>query len=574
MKTLLINVPIRNCGTDFPPYGILSIMQSVRKHGVSEIDFLNIDQKRLQYQQVVEYIKDAKPDILGISCVVSTSYKYLKDLSLDIKKNLPETLIVIGGNMAAAGEVLLHKTGVDLCVTGEGERTLCNIIEKYKKNQTNSLDGYDEIPGLLFLKGDEVVNTGYEQEIKPDEIYEIDWRDLENSSDINHYIVPFKSNKGVASIALWGHDPRLEQPHRQSKNVTTLISSKGCVAKCTFCHRWAKGIRFIPVDLLIVRIKDLIEKYDIGFLSFGDENFGANKRWLGEFCSKIKALDILWAVGGMRANSASIEEVQMMKQAGCCSVQYGMESGSDRILNIMEKKISVEQNKRAIDIIVESDLYTTCQLVLGMPGESPESIKETIEFAKYISTRSAKHNLHNIAIFYAQALPGTPLYEFGRHNNLIAQGIDGEDEYLLSISNVNAADSSNTINFTDYPALIWKYWSVLIQINANYVFVKRNGLDLYNQRMEEKSSLPIYNRYPVAAFKLRHFLVIASLLVTFKRNGIKTAFEQSIEYLKYFLFGKKRSFKHEYRSLRKIVKEELGPVPSDKPSMFPLRLGR
>ena len=124
----------------------------------------------------------------------------------------------------------------------------------------------------------------------------------------------------------------------------------------------------MPVSVLMQRLEELVSRFDVGFVTFGDENFGTDKRWLAEFCSEIKKYDVLWRVSGMRVNCVTPEYLTMMKEAGCSAVYFGMETGSAKMLQIMEKKVALEENYNALQWIHDSGLHTTVQLVLGMPG--------------------------------------------------------------------------------------------------------------------------------------------------------------------------------------------------------------
>ena len=128
-KILIVTTPIRPAPTLYPPLGSLSIISALKKEGFRNTEFYNIDYLRPQYDEVIATIKEKKPDILGISAVVSTAYAYSKKLSLDIKKELPETTILLGGNLGASAEILLKKTGVDFVCTGEGEFAFENFFK-------------------------------------------------------------------------------------------------------------------------------------------------------------------------------------------------------------------------------------------------------------------------------------------------------------------------------------------------------------------------------------------------------------------------------------------------------------
>ncbi|SVC86883.1 uncharacterized protein METZ01_LOCUS339737, partial [marine metagenome] len=275
-------------------------------------------------------------------------------------------------------------------------------------------------------------------------------------------------------------DPRALEPHRVDQRLAVIAGSKGCVARCTFCHRWDKGIRYIPAPIVMERIDFLIKKYNVGFIIFSDENFGTDRKWLSQFIEEIKKRDILWRVGGMRVNTINPETIKKMKDAGGVYMQFGMESGSQKMLDIMEKVTKVEQNYNVIKWLAENNLSTVVQLIIGMPGETPETIRETIDFASYVVEQSPDNDPNGFSINFAQALPGTPLYEAGRRTGKIGQSIDGEENYLIDISDQDARDGESYINLTDYPKLYLEKWHFDIANTARYKYVQKWGLDRYH----------------------------------------------------------------------------------------------
>jgi Uncharacterized Fe-S oxidoreductase len=143
------------------------------------------------------------------------------------------------------------------------------------------------------------------------------------------------------------------------------------------------------------------------------------------------------------------------------------------MLQIMEKKVALEDNYKAMKNGVDVGFNMGMQFVLGMPGETEETVAETIEFIKYGITLAPSQNLDRYAVNYSMALPGTPLYEYGRHKGLIGKTIDEEEEYLLSISNRDAVEEVTAVNFTETPRLRWMAWRPYIQI-CGKSFILRN----------------------------------------------------------------------------------------------------
>jgi anaerobic magnesium-protoporphyrin IX monomethyl ester cyclase len=474
-KILIVTTPIRPIPTEFPPLGSLSILSALNKAGFNNTEFYNIDLLRPAYEDVLAHIQKNKPDILGISAVVSTAYEYSKKLSLDIKKLLPQTTIVLGGNLGASAEIILKKTGVDFVCTGEGEATMVEFVTQWLTTKTKT--DYESLKGWAFLNDEnEMVGTTYADPIPAETIYDIDWSILEDLGQMEYFLSPYEK---TLEDYTFSSDPRTYEPHRNGKARAAIPTTKGCVARCTFCHRWDKGIRFIPVSIVMSRIDHFINKYNIGFIRVADENFGSNKKWLLEFAAEMKKRDLLWGVGGMRVSTITSEMIGIMKDAGCTSIFFGMETGSKKMLEVMEKVTTVEQNKNAVKWMAEYDMFTIVQLILGMPGETSETVDETIEFANYYVEQSPKTDPNSLSINFAQALPGTPLYETARAKGIIGQTLDDEEDYLLAISDQDARDGETTINFTNCPKIFLEKWRFEICNSARNTYFNKWGQKSY-----------------------------------------------------------------------------------------------
>jgi anaerobic magnesium-protoporphyrin IX monomethyl ester cyclase len=631
MRVQLLTTPIRKVPTEFPPVACLSLQKALRKRGYTDVMFYDIDNFRPTKEEILDTVTRYAPDVVGISAVVSTAYAFTKWLSLAIKQALPDTVVILGGNLAASAEIVLRKTGVDYCVLAEGEVVLGNFVDAMAGGARSKAD-FTDIKGLVFLDdAGQLVNTGYEDQLPKEEVYDFDWEDLERASQIEHFF-PDPESSPAWVFTNWSDSDTPSLPDAlEGKRLATIMSHKGCVAKCTFCHRWDKGIRYIPVDIMIERIKYVVDKYNVGYLCLSGENFGSDRKWTMELCREMKPLGLVWRVGGMRANTVTKEMITALKDSGCVCIIYGMETGSQKMLDVMEKKLDIKTNFTAMQWTIEAGMYTAVQLVLGMPGESPETIKETIEFTKWALLLDKRQNPNSISINYAQALPGTPLYEYGRMRGLIGDDPDEEERHLLDISDKNASGSLDTLNFTDYPKLICDTWQALIQIETNHAYIQKYGLDHYKdivvtyargfekkpnesgyfnepQRTMEtiardsvsvtfaadsaygvlsKESFPplwrllLQNRwkqitvfYPIFSYRVRRFLIVAVLLRCWKQRGGARAWKSLQEYLGFQwsrLLGRWNP-EVDYASLRKTTDPlvKLGP----EPAMVGLRRGR
>jgi hypothetical protein len=155
---------------------------------------------------------------------------------------------------------------------------------------------------------------------------------------------------------------------------------------------------------------------------------------------------------------------------------YGIEHGSQTMLDVMEKRTTIQDNINTLKWAYEVDLPTVIQLVLCMPGENDQTIQETIDFLKecmpYYPALYKNNPTLRLGINFVQALPGTPIYEYARQYGFIGKSLEEEEEYLLRISDVNAAEANHIINYSNYPflrLLLWRF-KVLNEVNAFYLY--------------------------------------------------------------------------------------------------------
>ncbi len=612
----MVTLPLRDQPTIVPPMGALSTMSYLRRHGLEDVELYDMDALRPAHAEALDHIVARRPHVLGINGRVSTTYAMARRLCLDARERLDDTLVVVFGKLAASAEVLLRRTGADLCVLGEAERVMLNIARRAAT--TREAAAFSDIAGVALLdEAGELVNTGYERPLDSSDLYDIHWRDLERSGSIHKYIFPFFQDgefqveaRVPDSVKSFSRDPRTYQPHRRDKNYCTLNTSRGCVARCTFCPRWVKGIRVVPPALAVARVEQLVRDHHVGFITFGDENFGTDHRWLREFCQRLAPLDVLWTVAGMRVNRVDAEIIAMMRDAGCCAIYYGTESGSADMLQVMEKKVSLEANRDALRWTVDAGLNSIIQIVLRMPGETQRTVRETVEFCKAGSTLSPRQNPAQLSVFFAQTLPGSPLYEYARRVGLIGPTLDEEERYLLAISDQTAVDPSTSLNHSVYPALTTLCWPFMIRTEVNYAYVKKFGLDHFWHHVFDRTHgpvtasgrrtgqqtfrppslwrtlwsrlsakpphrrVPISHAHPVLMYRLRRLGMLFTLARASRQHGLPHARALVEEYLRHRLTSAKNRFGHQYVSLRKLVASGMEPLAGDTPEMLPLRRGR
>lgn len=463
MKICICTTPIRPVPTTFPPFGSMAIIQALEAIN-EKPSFYNIDFHRYSEEEIIEHFNINQYDVLGISSVVSTAYAYTKYLVKLVKKTSPNTIIILGGNLAASAEILLKKAAVDICVIGDGEKIIQNLIkniDSYRGNQKKLL----EVNGIAFIdRLGKFTFTGNGEKPSKEEIEFPDYKILENDGSIDYFI----SNDLEPRIL--GYEGELDK----TKTVAMVVMNKGCVARCTFCHRFEKGYRAIPNTKIINHISELRDKYNVGYIQVADENFGADRKATEILVRDLAKLNIPWQVAGVRVRTVTAEALKFWQESGCYLILFGIESGSPTILNIMEKGATLEENINALRWTYEANLSTVIQLVLGMPGENDKTIFETIDFIKsitpFVKIWKDSPPSESISINYAQALPGTPLYEYARRKGFIGHTIEEEEDYLLKISDTDAYKEDHFVNNTGLPLLKVLIWRplMLAHIDAHY----------------------------------------------------------------------------------------------------------
>ena len=636
----ICTTPIRPVPTGFPPMGSMAIIQSLKKIDV-DCEFYNIDYFRYSENEIKDYFKNGKFQVVAISAVVSTAYLYTKYISSLIKECLPDALIILGGNLAASAEVILRKTEVDICVVGDGEfiiQDLINQIIKEKKG-LNLTSNLNLIKGICYINNqNKFIFTGYGKKPNQEEIDYPNYNILEEDGSLDYFIKKNEIDDNVRAKLPESFSSRWDDSVK-SGYTATVISAKGCVARCTFCHRWEKGYRVSPLEKIMKHIDDLNKKYGVTHIDFGDENFGADRKFTRELVKTLGAKGYTWEAGGVRTRTVNFEDLKLWKENGCLRVYFGIESGSEKILKIMEKNATVEENLNALKWVSDLGISTITQLVIGMPGENDESIDETIAFLKKVSDFSIDwegiYPSELISINYAQALPGTPLYEYARERGFIGDDVDSEESYLLKISDTDAYKEDHFVNYTGLPLLKVLAWrpQILSEIDAfhainklgvnNLTFfdvisyytrivfyrvssmdfikkislkitknlfyfkgffnIKNNtkstaqkkiGLGYFNIQSNFKFSPLLLNRFTKLFFKFFIYIYIAFWRSGSFYNGIKLL----NEYFIWSLFYKNKKNTNTdliNKSLRKVVKiTELSRNQDNQNDMTPLRAGR
>ena len=455
-----------------PKIAIVSLVKWMESHGytASDYDFYDVDMLLPSDRELLEYFEQYRPEVVGLSAVVSTCYAQVKRIAALVRKACPDAWIVVGGSITASSNLVLHKTNADLCIVGDGEIPWVEFLDYVKSHgRAKKPDLLGVIKGLAYLNNaGEIHFTGYGKaipgELNPFPDYDLLLKGLKNQPEaLANYFRPGLGSTHVQT------DPRSYEPHRRPM-LAQLWSSKGCVARCTFCQRSTKGYRVLGIEALDVHLKELAERFNVGYVHVLDENFASVKDYAYEFARTMKKHDMLWMASGIRVTSLEREDIAFFKEHNCVSLKFGVESGSQKIMDVMEKKFTTDRVFQTLKHCADFDIYSPLAVMVGMPGETNQTARETGTFlGRLAHMQGIEPKYLGIAIFYALPLTGTPLYVYGQQVGVIGKTPDKEEEFLMSVSGTGAS-KVNYINLNGAKIKNVVWWDWLVKLEAQHTF--------------------------------------------------------------------------------------------------------
>lgn len=354
MKILFVHPPSRMGHEDValqriksssPSLGLLQLASIARNHG-HKVKFFD---RRFSLRETIYF----KPDLVAITAMTN---EIESAASVARQCHLLKAKVVIGGCHVTAEPEKTREVYPELSnlVEGEGERPFTEMIG----GDPEQYGSMDDLPDPAFDL--------------------IDWSQYKLS--------PFGCKK---------------------ERSIGLVTSRGCFGKCTFCSRKVFGNKFrgYSVSRLIEMLERIRKDFGIDDFLFYDDLFTGNRKRLVEFCETIlaKNLPYTWSVCS-RVDVLDLPTMQLIKQAGCWLIEYGIESGSQKILDSIKKRIKKEQIINTLQITRKAGIISKGNFILGLPGETKETLQETIDFARKAPLDLMQHT------FFAP-LPGTEAYE-------------------------------------------------------------------------------------------------------------------------------------------------------------------
>ncbi len=425
-KILLIEPPVIIKHGEFhqcmPPLGLSYIASYIRAQGhtVAIVDACaegwdkraefkkGWDFKGLGKDEIKKRITDFGPDIIGISWKFTRQETAFSMTLEAAREAAPGAVVVTGGAHPSSNpDEVLAKYGVDYIVLGEGEEIFKNLVTALTEGRE-----VKKIEGLAFCKNGKTVKNEKVSYIQSLDSLPYPARDL---LPMDKYAADNRANTFDGDVK--------EHPK------TTIITSRGCPEKCTFCAIkgiWGRKYRVRSAENVVGEIEELVNRYGIKEIHFLDDNLTLDKERAARIFDLIveRGLKFHWRTpNGVSSKTLDPGLIARMKKSGCYRLSLGIESGNARILNeVIKKNLDLEKLKQVNLWVREAGLEREGFFILGMPGEDSETIMDTINLAMEMDLDAA-------AFFSAQPFPGTELFKLCSEKGYIKTS---GSEYLMT----------------------------------------------------------------------------------------------------------------------------------------------
>ena len=372
---------LRNGGDFIPPYGLTHLAASVREEGW---DTAIVDAPALGMDTITtaKTALDGGTAVVGITAATMSIYN-AHDVAEAVKVLDPGVKVVIGGPHATAlpEDTLDRFPKFDVGVVGEGDVTIVELLESLE----NGCD-LDEVAGIVFRRNGDVLRTAS--------------RDLVRDLDTLHK-------------PAWDLLPDLATCYRPSimgyvrLPANSIVLSRGCPFQCTFCSAavFGNSIRAYSAEYSFEMMMEMVERYGIRELEIRDENFVVDKARMRDLCERIlkSGVDLTWSCNA-RVDAIDAGTLEVMREAGCWQIAFGIESGDQGILDTEKKGVTLEEIRHAVRLTAEAGIQARGFFMLGHPGETEGTLEKTVDFACELP-------LSSVHFTHFTPLPGSPIYE-------------------------------------------------------------------------------------------------------------------------------------------------------------------
>ncbi|REC56178.1 magnesium-protoporphyrin IX monomethyl ester anaerobic oxidative cyclase [Rhodosalinus sediminis] len=364
MRILFVHPNYRSGGAEiagnWPPAWVAYLTGSLREAGFDDIHFVDAMTNDLSDEEVAARIEAIRPDAIGVTAITPSIYKAEEILKIAEEK-APQAVRILGGIHATFmyKQVLSEAPWVDVIVRGEGEEIVTELMLAIEDGRWPD-DRY-KIKGLAFRDGEQIVATEAAPTVKNLEGIKPDWSILEWEKYI---YIPLNTRVAIPNMA------------------------RGCPFTCSFCSQWKfwRDYRVREPKAVVDEIEDLVENHGVGFFILADEEPTINRKKFVEFCQELIDRDLPRRVQwGINTRVTDIyrdrELLSFYREAGLVHVSLGTEAAAQMKLDQFNKETKVEENKQAIKLLRDADIFVEAQFIVGLDNETEETLEETYRMA-------------------------------------------------------------------------------------------------------------------------------------------------------------------------------------------------
>jgi radical SAM superfamily enzyme YgiQ (UPF0313 family) len=365
---------------ELPPLGI-SYIASVLENAGHVVEILDISALNLTVDEVRYKTDDFKPEVAGITTMTSTLFGALE--AAKIAKQVGAITVLGGPQLSIYPKETLSYSYVDYGINGEGEYVMLELINALERNISP-----DDVKGLIYRKN-------YNVYVNEPAIL----NDLDSLPFPAYHLLPMRKYNSII-----GNYP-----------VSTMISSRGCHFKCHFCFKQPSDnrIRFRSSKNIVDEMAYLVKRFKVREIMFYDDVMTFSRSHIVSICEEIlsRNLKVKWETPA-RVDNVDKSLLELMYKAGCIRLRYGVESGDEDILKLMNKKIELKQVREVFKLTKDAGIETFAYFMIGYAHETEVTIQKTINFALELDPCIVMFTV-------ATPYPQTPLYELARREGLI-----------------------------------------------------------------------------------------------------------------------------------------------------------
>jgi anaerobic magnesium-protoporphyrin IX monomethyl ester cyclase len=378
MKITLVNPPYPPSVHSHPPFIPLGLayLGAVAQKAGHEVTVIDCQAEKLTVDGFRNRISKVPSDVVGVTAT-TLLYKSAMKLINIAKEVQPQAVTILGGSHGTFWDenALNEYPSLDIIVRREGEVTFIELLDKFKDKSS-----LGNVLGITFRRDGKIIRT-------PDRPF---IEDLDSLPFPAHDLLPLENLKHMGKL------------------LVPLVSSRGCVYWCDFCstvRMFGRGYRWRSPKNVVDEMQLVHDKYGVDQVTFYDDAFSVDRNRVLKICEELHArkLNMTWDCG-TRVDMVDKDLLTTMRDAGCIAVWLGVESGSETMLGAMHKNIKLDQTRLAYKTAQQVGLLTIANVVLGFPGETEQTAKETIRFVKEL-------NPDDVGFYVATPYPGTPMYD-------------------------------------------------------------------------------------------------------------------------------------------------------------------